>query len=324
MQTGETKTFAATVTGSATVDVTWSVVPTTGGTLTPSGTSANFAPTAPGTYTITATSLADTSKKDTAIVRVTTPIVVNLTPASSTITLNQTQTLTANVTGTTDTRLAWSVFPPNAGSLEIVGSTATYTPLKRTLAFVVASSVADPTKSAVASINPTAAASMSLAPTTANLETGDVQTFTATVTGALNKNVTWSLTPSAGASISPNGSTANFSATQPGTYTITAESEADPGKTAIATVTVRPAFSITITSDPAGGTKVGQPINFTATVTGVSDTSVTWTGANPTGPNTATFSSLSIGRYTVTATANGDTRTPKRSASYTFNVTFNK
>jgi trimeric autotransporter adhesin len=325
MQTGQTKALTATVTGSADASVTWSLNPATGGTLTPTGSSASFAPTAAGTYTVTATSIADPTKKDTAIVRVTTPIKVNLAPATGSINLDQTQTVSATVTGTTDLRLAWNVVPSDLGSLEVTGQTAVFKPFKKGTGYITATSLVDPNKAAVSSITVNSTAAISLSPTSANLETGEAVTLTATVTGALNKNVFWSVTPSASATISPNGGAASFSATQPGTYTITATSEADSSVQATATVTVKPAFTITITSNPPGGTKVGRPISFTAIVTGVADTSVTWSGAaTSTGPTTASFSSLSIGRYTAIATANGDSRTPKRSVSYSFNVTFNR
>ncbi len=328
METGQTKNFAANVTGTATTDVTWSLNPATGATLTPSGSSASFAPTAPGTYTITATSNADSSKKDTAVVRVTTPIVVSLAPVSSSINLDQTQTVTATVTGTTDLRLAWSVVPSDLGRLEVSGQSATFKPSKKGTGYITATSAVDPSKAALSSITVNSTASISLSPTTASLETGDAGSFTATVTNASNKNVLWSVSPSVGAAISPNGSAASFIATQPGTYTITATSEADPSLQTTATVIVKPAVKVTITSTDSLIFE-NKKVNFTATVENLTDTSVTWsispaadslTTFTPNG-NMAFFQSAQARRvYTVTATANGDTRTPKRSASFSFTV----
>jgi len=72
MNTGATSTFTATVNASASCSgaVTWSVTPA-GGTLTPSGNTATFTSTNPGTYSITASSSADATKTGSASVTVT-------------------------------------------------------------------------------------------------------------------------------------------------------------------------------------------------------------------------------------------------------------
>jgi hypothetical protein len=72
INTADTSTLTATLstTGSCSGGVTWSATPT-GGTLTPSGTTATFGSTTPGSYTITATSTVDTSKSGSANVNVT-------------------------------------------------------------------------------------------------------------------------------------------------------------------------------------------------------------------------------------------------------------
>jgi hypothetical protein len=67
VQTGTTQPFTATVIGSSNITVTWSA---TGGTISSSGLYA--AGNTAGSYTVTATSVADTSKSATAMVAVTT------------------------------------------------------------------------------------------------------------------------------------------------------------------------------------------------------------------------------------------------------------
>lgn len=62
------KTFTATVTGASNTQVTWSVVETTGGSITSAG--VYTAPTTAGTYHVKATSVADTTKSATATVTV--------------------------------------------------------------------------------------------------------------------------------------------------------------------------------------------------------------------------------------------------------------
>jgi hypothetical protein len=65
ISTGATQAFTATVSGSANKGVTWSA---TGGTISSAG--LYTAPTAAGTYTVTATSVADTNKKASATITV--------------------------------------------------------------------------------------------------------------------------------------------------------------------------------------------------------------------------------------------------------------
>jgi hypothetical protein len=62
-----TATFSAVVTGAVNPAVTWSA---SGGTVTPSGSSAGFQASAAGVYTLTATSVADPSRSATITVRV--------------------------------------------------------------------------------------------------------------------------------------------------------------------------------------------------------------------------------------------------------------
>jgi len=72
MTTGATSTFTATVNANASCSgaVTWSATPA-GGTLTPSGNTATFMSTTPGTYSVTASSSADATKTGSASVTVT-------------------------------------------------------------------------------------------------------------------------------------------------------------------------------------------------------------------------------------------------------------
>jgi hypothetical protein len=66
--TGGTVQLSADVTGTSDTGVTWSVVSEGGGTITSTG--LYTAPTTPGTYTIEATSVADTTKSATTTITV--------------------------------------------------------------------------------------------------------------------------------------------------------------------------------------------------------------------------------------------------------------
>jgi hypothetical protein len=109
---------------------------------------------------------------------------------------------------------------------------------------------------------------------------GQTLTFTATVTGTTNTAVTWSV--SGGASNGTISTTGVYTAPptvpNPPTVTVTAISQADPTKSGSATVTVvASASGIQVSVQPATAS-VSDFLTqqFTATVTGTSNTAVTW------------------------------------------------
>lgn len=69
VEVGQTQAFSATVSGTSNTDVTWSVMESGGGSISSAG--LYTAPMTAGTYTVVATSVADTTKKGTASVTVT-------------------------------------------------------------------------------------------------------------------------------------------------------------------------------------------------------------------------------------------------------------
>ena len=147
--TGGTQQFTPTVTGTTNTSVNWS---TSGGTVSSLG--FYTAPSTAGTYTVTATSVVDSTKSASARVTVSAPVAVSISPASASLATSGTQQFTATVTGSTNTSVAWSA---TGGSISSSGlytapSTAgTYT--------VTATSVADSTKSASATVTVTNTAS---------------------------------------------------------------------------------------------------------------------------------------------------------------------
>jgi hypothetical protein len=85
------------------------------------------------------------------------PVGVSVAPSTVTLTASQTQPFTATVTNSANTAVTWALSPATgAGTLSINGNTATYTAPSTITATqtvtVKATSVADPTKSASASI----------------------------------------------------------------------------------------------------------------------------------------------------------------------------
>jgi alpha-tubulin suppressor-like RCC1 family protein len=152
VQVDGTLQFTATVTGTTNTAVTWTVLPASGGgTISSSG--LYTAPSSPGTYQVVATSVADTSVSARTSVTVTSgPVVsVSITPAVATVAPGGTQPFTATVGGTSNTQVNWSVEEGTTGGG--VSTSGLYTaPGTSGTYHVVATSQADTTKSAVATV----------------------------------------------------------------------------------------------------------------------------------------------------------------------------
>ena len=154
---GGTINFQASVAGttaSQSTAVTWSVQEIGGGTISTSG--ACTAPATTGTYHVVATSVADTSKNGTATVTVapSPPITVAVSPSVAATLPSGTATFTATVSGTSggqSTAVNWSVQETGGGTISAAG---VYTAPSTTGTYhVVATSVADATKSGTATVN---------------------------------------------------------------------------------------------------------------------------------------------------------------------------
>jgi uncharacterized protein YjdB len=98
---------------------------------------------------------------------------------------------------------------------------------------VTVTSTANPELSATAAVTVTQVVAIAIDPTSTTLSPGGTTTFSATVTGTEDTSVVWTCT---GGSVDGNGFyTAPATS---GAYTVTATSNADPTKSATATVTV--------------------------------------------------------------------------------------
>ena len=241
---GQTQQLSAIVTGAEDTAVIWSV---SGGTLASStGTPVTYtAPNTPGTYSATATSVADPTQSATATITVS-EVTVVVTPSTITLAQGATQQFTAMVSGTQNTAVTWSV---NGGTLaSSTGTPVTYTaPNTPGTYSATATSVADPTQSATATIT-VSEVTVVVTPPTITLAQGATQQFTAMVSGTQNTAVTW--TASAGALDSPSGNPVTYTApTDAGIYTVTATNVGDASGSGTATVTVEPTFAV-ISSGP--------------------------------------------------------------------------
>ena len=167
-------------------------------------------------------------------------ISVAVMPAAGSLTAGQTQQFTATVTGSANQQVTWSITPLGVGSISAGGLyTAPSTIASQQTVSVIATSVADPAKSAGAAVTLNPAVAISVSPATKSLTAGQTQQFTATVTGSTNQQVTWSINPPGVGSISAGGLYAAPSTiTSQQTASVIATSVADPAKTATASVSL--------------------------------------------------------------------------------------
>lgn len=271
LQAGKQQQFSAVVSGLSNPQVTWTA---SGGVI--SSTGLYTAPSASGTYTISAKAVSSQNgsltsvTSDLAVVTVTQPnpppppVVTGITisPTASSLLVGAQQQFLASVTGTTSTGVIWSA---SAGTIT---STGKYTaPATAGTYTIKAVSSADPTKSASAIVVVSAPqqVSVSISPSNTSVaQAGQVQ-FTATVTGQTNKSVTWAVTRGSG------------TITQSGVYTaprtaendvVTATSQADSTKSATASVSIVPPHTVSLDWDASKSTTVTSYNLYRGTTSG--------------------------------------------------------
>lgn len=229
---------------------------------------------------------------------------LNVTPGTATLQLNATQPFSATVSGTMNTAVTWTA---SVGSISAVGVyTAPAALPSPPTALIRATSAADPLVSATATVTLTQpAVQVSVTPITTQLQLGATQQFSATVTGNANTAVTWTASPG---TISSTGLyTPPASLPSPASATVRATSVALPTSYAQATITLtQPAVKVTVT--PATSQlQPGTTQQFSATVTGDTNTAVTWTASpgtiSATGLYTAPASLPNPASATVRATS---------------------
>jgi len=291
--TGGHQQFTATVLNTTNTAVTWKVTGTgctaaACGTISTSGlyTAPATAPS-PAQVSVTATSVADPTKSSTAIVTITGPVVISIAPVSAQVVASFSQQFTAKVSGTSNTGVSWSVAGSgcSASSCGTISATGLYTAPgtvpSPAQVYVTVTSNADSTKSSTATVTIVPPITVSISPTTATVTEGATQQFTATVSGTSNTSVLWKVSGSgcvgsACGSVSSTGLyTAPNSLPSPAQVSVTATSVADPTKSQSAAVTIVPPVVVTVTPSTAD-VVTGAYKQFTASVTGTSNQSVTW------------------------------------------------
>ena len=153
-----------------------------------------------------------------------------------------------------------------------------------------------------------ATVSVAVTPTSVSLASGGNKQFSATVQGTSNTAVTWSATAGR---ITSSGDFTAPSVTSTTAVTVRATSAADPTKSASALVSIAPsAPTVSISVSPSSASvTAGAGQQFSATVSGSSNTSVTWSASAGTISSSGMFTAPSVTTKTtvaVTATSVAD------------------
>jgi hypothetical protein len=289
---GSTQLFSSTVTGSTNTSVTWTVAGTgcsgsACGTISSAGlyTAPAVIPT-PALVTVTATSVAAPTQSGTASATIVVPPVsVMVAPSMAQVPTGGQQQFTSTVTGTANTAVTWSVTGSGCsgaacGTISTSGVyTAPSTVPNPAQVSVTATSVAAPTKSASAAV--TINSGLVVTPSLPTLAPGAKQQFTASGPGS--GVVIWSASGSGCSgitcgSINSTGLyTAPATAPNPAIVKITATSLSNATITGSTWVTIDTPGLVAVMVSPANAqVGVGAQQQFTAAVTGTSNTAVVW------------------------------------------------
>jgi hypothetical protein len=156
--------------------------------------------------------------------------------------------------------------------------------------------------------SPTPTVTVTLNETSVNVAAGATSQFTATVTGSTNTAVTWSVDGVSGGSSATGTINASGLYTAPsvaGAHTVIATSVADTSASAKATVTV--VLQALVLSPSSAVLVAAGTQQFSATLPGTSNPSVTWSVDGVTGGNATSGTVSTSGLYTAPAQAGNHT-----------------
>jgi hypothetical protein len=298
---GGTQPFTATVSNTTNTAVTWSVNGISGGNTTVGTISSSGSYVAPqnvpqpATVTVQATSQADATASGSATVTITSGLSVSVTPTSASVELGAAQSFIAQVSGAggASSAVSWSLAGQGCagaacGTIDTNGNYVApqVMPASPTIT-VTATSAANPSKAASAALTITSHFTLNISgPNSVNA--GATANYVATLTPVGNSNpsmiITWNLSGAgcAGAAcgtVSSSGANAVFqaptNAPAPNVVTLTATPAADPTKAVSMSVTIDGQISVVV-SPANASVALGTTQIFTAQVTGIANTNVTW------------------------------------------------
>ena len=257
VEAGGTQQFTAKVTGTGDYNenVTWTVSgkKSDDTTISEDGVLTVATDETATTLTVTATAVGNSGKSATATVTVTQPATitgVTVEPDTATVEAGKTQEFSAKVEGTGDVSqdVTWTVEGKNSTSTTISATGLLTVAADETAAtFIVkATAKGDGITYGTATVTVTRPATITgvtVTPTTATVEAGKTQQFTATVTGTgdYNEKVAWTVSGnnSTGTTISTTGLLTVAAGETAATLTVKATAVVDDTKYATATVTVK-------------------------------------------------------------------------------------
>ncbi len=317
-----TQGFAATVVNGSTSAVTWQVNGVTGGngttgTITDTGLySAPVAGTAPTTVTVTAVSVADPAQRAAAVVTLTAPSAVTLTPSGADVQAGiGSQSFTASVSNATSPALIWQVNGVTGGDATVgtITQSGVYAapadaPASGTVTVSAALKTA-PSTSGTAKVTVKARIKVAVSPATATATAGiGTQTFVATVSNTSTTTVTWQVNgitggnSSLGTITSAGVYSAPAAVPSPASVTVSAASVVDPARPGSASMTVTAPVSVTV-SPATASVQVGVGTQaMSVAVANTSNTAVTWQVNGIAGGNATLGTISTVGVYTAPAT----------------------
>jgi hypothetical protein len=248
---------------------------------------------------------------------------MSITPASSYLQPGQSAMFTALVQGIPSQLVQWSL-SPSLGTIANGLYTAPSSFGNDSQVTISATNLQNSTQTATATVllgqpvstNPGGSTiSISVTPGLMTLAAGQSAQFIASVLGASTPAVTWSLTPNVG-SVYNGLYTAPATISSQETVVLTAISAADPSKSAAVSLILTPVATVppnvTISLSPGSASLTGgQSATFTTTVTGTTNSAVTWSlspqvGTVTNGVYVAPAIIASQQNVTVTATSVAD------------------
>ncbi len=321
--TGGAQVFIASISGSggAATGLAWSVNGIAGGNTTVgtvvaggAGTAlytAPLLPPSPPIVSVTAASVADSSKSASASVTVTCSATNSISPSAAIVSLGNMQSLSASFCGVPGATITWDVNGVIGGNATVgtiavsSASTALYTApadIPPTNPVTIHASAGAAIASSTVTV--TSHVSVSVSPPSATLALAQRSSFAANVTGTADTAVTWAVNgiPNGNSAVgvvcatasnpcvppsAPSAASVDFiaPASVPTTNPVTllATSHADPSQSAASVITIAgPTAPISVAVSPpyaflppSSATLSTQ--QFFATVSGTSNTSVTWT-----------------------------------------------
>ena len=304
---GGTQVFQAVVTGEQDATVTWDVSGIVGGNATlgtilnsqtnPDSTTFTAPQSLPagGSVAIRARSNANPNISATVTITFTTAINVSLTPVTATRAVGHRQTFTLQVNNSADQNVNWTVngiaggnlisgqicvtasnpcrqiSSSNGGSVDYLAPAGIPSPDP---VAITATSQADSTGSASASVTILPHIGVTVLPASAAISSGGQLRFTATVTGTDNQQVTWNVTGAGCGALGSCGSidstglyVAPQSAPSPNQITVVATSGEDVSQSGTSTLTISgaPGISTLAPSSAYAGSAGGFTLEITGT-----------------------------------------------------------